>query len=78
MLPEMVGYPRARGTHKSLDGANSTRLHFFASPQPVTYVCNEEDFPMRINITSQFAMFCWSAARGGAASYLSSLHKHQH
>jgi len=33
---------------------------------------------MRINITSQFAMFCWSAARGGAHSYLSNLHKRQH
>jgi hypothetical protein len=32
---------------------------------------------MRNNITSQFAMFCWSAA-GYPASYLSSLLKHKH
>jgi hypothetical protein len=33
---------------------------------------------MGINITSQFAMFCWSAARGRTASCLSGLYKYRH
>lgn len=45
---------------------------------PKTHVCHEEDFPMRINITSQSAMFCWSASRGYATSYLPCLDKPKH
>jgi hypothetical protein len=56
----------------------ATSFTLVRPPKPVTHTFERGGFPMRINTTSQFAMFCWSAALGGTASYHSSLYKHQH